>query len=221
MFSASLVARLGWRRSGPHSPKGRGATGLLVLAAMVVGLLWMSSGAASPTEAVGQSLNLSAVSTVDGVLLSWDPPMEGSESVSGYKVLRRRPRSGEARLSVLVADTGSADASYLDTTATTPGEVYVYRVRALAGDARGKRSARALVQYEAPVVEQTVEAPVVEQTVEAPVVEQTVEAGCRADGRGAGCRADGRGAGCRADGRGAGCRAAGAAVVGVGHGGCL
>ena len=115
------------------------------------------------------------MSTADGVLLSWDPPMEGAESVSGYEVLRRRPRSGEARLSVLVADTGSADASYLDTTATTPGEVYVYRVRALAGDERGQRSARARVQYEAPVVEQTVEAPVVEApVVEAPVVEAPV-----------------------------------------------
>ena len=176
MFSASLVARVGWCRSGPHGPRGRGATGLLVVTAMVAGLLWMSSGAASATAAVGQSLNLSAVSTADGVLLSWDPPMEGSESVSGYEVLRRRPRSGEARLSVLVADTGSADASYLDTTATTPGEVYVYRVRALAGDARGQRSARARVQYEAPVVEQTVEAPVVEQTVEAPVIEQAAAA---------------------------------------------
>ena len=175
MFSAILAPKVGRRRSGPRRPKGRGATGLLVLTAMVAGSLWMSSGAASATAAVGQSLNLSAVSTADGVLLSWDPPMEGSESVSGYKVLRRRPRSGEARLSVLVADTGSADASYLDTTATTPGEVYVYRVRALAGDARGARSARARVQYEAPVVEQTVEAPVVEPpVVEAPVVEPPV-----------------------------------------------
>ena len=71
-----------------------------------------------------------------------------------------------------MADTGSADASYLDTTATTQGEVYVYRVRALAGNARGAKSVRARVQYEAPVVEQTVEA----QVVEPPVVAQAAGA---------------------------------------------
>ena len=38
-----------------------------------------------------------------------------------------RPSQGETELTTLVDNTGSSDASYTDTSATTPGERYIYR----------------------------------------------------------------------------------------------
>ena len=83
---------------------------------------------------------LSAVDTAGGVLLTWDAPEEDAGSVTGYEVLRAQ---GEADLTTLAADTGSADTSYTDATATEPGENYAYRVRALRGEERSQASNQA------------------------------------------------------------------------------
>ena len=87
------------------------------------------------------------------MLLSWDAPEAESEAggeVSGYRVLRRRPEQGERSLSVLVSDTGSVETSYLDVSAAVGGELFVYRVVALADGVAGKRSGPARVRYAAP-----------------------------------------------------------------------
>lgn len=81
------------------------------------------------------------------VSLSWDPPEHDAESVTGYEVLRRRANRGEPDLSTLVADTATADTSYVDHSAGEVGVAYEYRVRARRGaDASGySDSATALV----------------------------------------------------------------------------
>ena len=67
------------------------------------------------------------------MLLTWDAPAEDAESVTGYRIKRRAPGKGQQYLRVLVADTGSTETIYLDTT-TKNGVRYVYRVHALRGE---------------------------------------------------------------------------------------
>ena len=67
------------------------------------------------------------------MILTWDAPAEDAESVTGYRIKRRAPDKGQRQLRVLVADTGSTETTYLDTT-TKNGVRYVYRVHALRGE---------------------------------------------------------------------------------------
>ena len=67
------------------------------------------------------------------VTLTWEAPASDAGSVTGYEVLRRRPKEGENAPQTLVADTGSAAAIYVDATANEPGVRYTYRVKALRG----------------------------------------------------------------------------------------
>ena len=62
------------------------------------------------------------------VSLNWDAP--GDDSVTGYQILRRRPREGEKTLLVYVNDTGSTATSYTDSNLTA-GTRHVYRVKAI------------------------------------------------------------------------------------------
>ena len=67
------------------------------------------------------------------MILTWDAPAEDPASVTGYRIKRRAPGKGQLRLRILVADTGSTETTYLDTT-TKNGVRYVYRVHALRGE---------------------------------------------------------------------------------------
>ena len=78
-----------------------------------------------------------------GVTLTWSPPAENSESVTGYEVLRA---AGEREMSTLAADTGSTATTYTDATATEAGEAYVYQVKAIRGEERSQASGQAQVQ---------------------------------------------------------------------------
>ena len=78
----------------------------------------------------------------DGVALTWDAPAADAESVTGYRVVRRRPNQGENEWLVWKWDTGSTETAYRDGYAQTPGEYYMYRVRALRGDDYSKMSNR-------------------------------------------------------------------------------
>ena len=91
---------------------------------------------AAPDPASLAPSGLSAAPAHDsGVALSWDAPEEDAGSVTGYEVLRAQ---GEADLTTLAADTGSADTAYTDATATEAGETYAYRVRALRGEEKSQ-----------------------------------------------------------------------------------
>ena len=82
--------------------------------------------------------NLTFDIQMDVVELTWDAPPADSDSVTGYKVLRRRPNQGENELLVLKWDTRSTETTYKDGHARTPGETYIYRVRALRGDEQSR-----------------------------------------------------------------------------------
>ena len=77
-----------------------------------------------------------------GVALAWDAPPADADSVTGYRVVRRRPNQGENEWVVWKWDTGSTETTYRDGYAQTHGEYYMYRVRALRGDDYSKLSNR-------------------------------------------------------------------------------
>ena len=85
--------------------------------------------AGAPTEPPGRPHNLTGAANADGtVTLSWDAPND--DSVTGYQILRRRPREGENTLLVHVNDTGSTATEYTDND-VTPDVLHAYRVKAI------------------------------------------------------------------------------------------
>ena len=111
----------------------------LCLAGALAAFLLYPAYAQGGDEASAPS-NLTAAIADGGVILNWSSPAQNAPSVTGYEILRRRPKEGEATLLVLVADTGSTATTYVDATASEPGVRYVYRVRALRGNERSSRS---------------------------------------------------------------------------------
>ena len=98
-----------------------------------------------PADLAPSGLSAKVVSgddgVIEGVALAWDAPAEDAASVTGYEVLRAQ---GDGEMATLVADTGSADTTYTDDTATEAGESYAYRVKALRGQEASQPSNRAV-----------------------------------------------------------------------------
>ncbi|MCY3959972.1 MAG: fibronectin type III domain-containing protein [Chloroflexi bacterium] len=100
---------------------------------------------ASPPQA---PRNLTASVNADGsIALSWDAPVDSS--VTGYRILRRRPSEGETALQIYVEDTGSTATTYTDT-ATTVDVRHVYRVKAIGKSGVSEASDRAEATPTAP-----------------------------------------------------------------------
>ena len=101
--------------------------------------------APDPEDLAPSGLSAKAVSgddgVIEGVALAWDAPAEDAASVTGYEVLRA---VGDGDMATLVADTGSADTTHTDATATEAGELYAYRVKALRGEEASQPSNRAV-----------------------------------------------------------------------------
>ena len=96
------------------------------------------ASAGSPTSPPSKPTDLTGSVNSDGhITLSWTAPDDAS--VTGYQILRRRPRLGENRLLVYVENTGSAATTYTDTSAPA-GTLYVYRVKAINAAGVGPRS---------------------------------------------------------------------------------
>ena len=108
----------------------------LCLAGALAVFLAYPAYARSGDEASAPS-NLTAAIVDSGVILNWSPPVQDVASVTGYEILRRRPKESEGTLK---ADTGSTATTYLDATANEPGTRYVYRVKALRGTEKSSRS---------------------------------------------------------------------------------
>ena len=87
---------------------------------------------------------LSASVRAEGVYLSWTAP---TGQVDGYEILRRRPAQNETELTTLVANTGSSDTRYADTSATTLGEQYIYGLKTIRGTASSAVSSTLTVDY--------------------------------------------------------------------------
>ena len=104
------------------------------------------------TEPPAAPTGLTAQADGDGTIsLSWDAP-SADDAVTGYEILRRRPREDETTLSTYVADTGSAEASFTDDNAT-PGTLYVYRIKAI--NSAGTSSVSNYVNVEHPLAAPT------------------------------------------------------------------
>ena len=110
---------------------------LALLCLLLVAAASLSPIVAQDPPPLSAPTNLAASASAEGVTLTWTAP-EGT--VDGYEILRRLPNQGETDMSTLVDNTGNTDTSYTDTSATTPGERYVYRVKAIRGDDRSALS---------------------------------------------------------------------------------
>ena len=94
--------------------------------------------AGAPTDPPGKPRNLTGTANADGtVTLRWDAPND--DSVTGYQILRRRPREGEKILLVHVNDTGSTATEYTDDD-VTPDVGHAYRVKAIHAVGLSKQS---------------------------------------------------------------------------------
>ena len=85
----------------------------------------------APTNLVG------SVNENGHIVLAWDAPDD--DSVTGYLVLRRRPKEGEDTLLVHVSNTNTTSTTYTDTN-VTQGTLYAYRVKAINASGPGARS---------------------------------------------------------------------------------
>ena len=114
------------------------ATGVFVLlaAAMLLG----RPAFAQNDETSRAPSNLTVALVNNAVTLTWDAPAEDADSVTGYEILRRRPKEGERTLLTLVDDTGASQTSYVDYTANEAGVKYTYRVIALRGEVKSRWS---------------------------------------------------------------------------------
>ena len=112
---------------------------LFLAASQIPVVAQQQSTLAAPTD-------LSANASAEGITLSWTAP---AGLVDGYEILRRRPLQGETEPTTLVDNTGNRDTSYTDTSATTAGERYIYRVKTIYGDVRSDVSQPVQIDYPA------------------------------------------------------------------------
>ena len=88
-----------------------------------------STESENPVEPPLAPQNLVGTVNSDGsITLTWEAPSD--DSITGYRILRRRPTEGEDTLLVYVADTQSTATTYTDTNPTA-GVQHAYRVRAI------------------------------------------------------------------------------------------
>ena len=86
----------------------------------------------------GAPSNLTAeIAAAGGIALRWQAPAADAETVTGYRLLRAVANSA---MSILNADTGPDTTTYLDSSATTPGETYRYEVLAVRGEQASRSS---------------------------------------------------------------------------------
>ena len=97
-----------------------------------------AAAATQPTEAPAKPTGLSATASHDSVTLTWDDP--GDDTITGYVILRRVRENDEGgKFSELVADTGTAAATYTDDTVAA-GTTYTYRIKAINEHGVSERS---------------------------------------------------------------------------------
>ena len=104
----------------------------------------LSPVAAQDPPPLSAPTDLSASVSAEGITITWTAP---DGQVDGYEILRRRPLQGESDLTTLVNNTGDSETSYTDTSATTPGDRYNYRVKTIRGDERSRASDFVVVDF--------------------------------------------------------------------------
>ena len=94
--------------------------------------------AAEPSEPPAKPKGLSATASHGSVTLTWDDP--GDDTITGCVILRRvRVNNTGGDFSELVADTGTAAATYTDDTVAA-STTYTYRIKAINGAGTSERS---------------------------------------------------------------------------------
>ena len=94
--------------------------------------------AAEPTEPPAKPADLSATASHDQVVLTWKDPDD--DSITGYVILRRiRVNDQGGDFTELVADTGSAAATYTDNNVAA-STTYTYRIKAINAAGTSERS---------------------------------------------------------------------------------
>ena len=109
------------------------AWGCIALLVALAATLPLARPASAQTPADEAPSGLTVELTNGAVTLSWVAPAQDATSVTGYRVLRRRPDEGESAFQTLAADTMSTSTTYVDATADEYGVRYEYRVQALRG----------------------------------------------------------------------------------------
>ena len=109
------------------------AWGCIALLVALAATLPLARPASAQTPADEAPSGLTVTLTNGAVTLSWVAPTQDAGSVTGYRVLRRRPDEGESAFQTLAADTMSTSTTYVDATADEDGARYEYRVQALRG----------------------------------------------------------------------------------------
>ncbi len=93
---------------------------------------------AAPTQRPLAPQSLTGTANTDGTItLHWTAP--DNSSITGYQILRRKPREGENTLLVYVSNTNSTATTYTDPDAPS-GTLYVYRVKAINSLGAGAQS---------------------------------------------------------------------------------
>ena len=100
-------------------------------------VILLSSTPSTPT-------GLSASASPSGITLSWTRPIV----VDKTQILRKRPNQGETSFTQ-IAETGILDTTYIDTSAVTPGQRYIYKIRVVWGDWTSGESAEVTVDVAA------------------------------------------------------------------------
>ena len=70
----------------------------------------------------------------DGIVLSWEAPTSDADTITGYEIQGRHLQQEVGILRILTGNTSSRRITFTDRTATDPGLLYLYRVRALRDD---------------------------------------------------------------------------------------
>lgn len=117
--------------------------GVLALAVLVAGLLlFLPTVAAAQTDPQTGTPNpptesptsLAASVTASGVSLTWSAPTLETDTISGYRIERRRVLEYQTSWITVVESTEATGTSYVDATANVNGAKYDYRVSALRGE---------------------------------------------------------------------------------------
>ena len=85
---------------------------LVITATLLVLMVYSYSALAQDDGDAPRNLRLEPAE--GGILLTWDPPAEDAQSVTGYRILRRNA-DRYVNLGVRLRNTGSADTTFMDT----------------------------------------------------------------------------------------------------------
>ena len=107
-------------------------------------VLALSPAVAQDPPPLTAPTDLSASVSAEGITITWTAP---DGQVDGYEILRRRPLQDETDLTTHLDNTGDSETSYTDTSATTPGEQYVYGVKTIRGSDRSAASDSVTVDF--------------------------------------------------------------------------